>query len=263
MPNPPTPPQPVSDLQIVKHVNHAKVSVGQTLIYTITVTNHGPDAASNANITDTPSRALKVLSAKPAHGSCKVAGKVLRCSLGRIANGKTVKITVKAKVNRVGTERNAASATSASTDPIPANNLSKVKAKIVKKPKARAVLHLRKTATPKAVIAGGTITYRIRVSASKAAAHHVKVCDALPLGLSFKGAQPKAKLHNGKECWTIKTLRAGSSRTFTIRARTLKGTSGRKTNHATATAKDAKRVSSKATIRVKPAPKPPATPVTG
>jgi uncharacterized repeat protein (TIGR01451 family) len=262
-PAPPAPPQPVSDLQIVKTVNHSKVLVGQTLTYTLKVTNHGPDTATNATITDTPSMALKVLSAKPAHGSCKVSGKVLRCSLGTIANGKSVKITVKAKVNKVGTERNAASTTSSSKDPNPSNNLSKVKAKIVKKPKPRAVLHLRKIASSKMVIAGHGITYHIKVSASKAAAHNVKVCDALPLGLSFTGSAPKAKLSNGKECWTIKTLGAGKSRTITIHAKALKGTSGTKTNHATVTAKGAKRVKAKATVRVKPAPKPPATPVTG
>jgi uncharacterized repeat protein (TIGR01451 family) len=259
VPPPPAPPQPVSDLRIVKHANHAKVVVGQTITYTMTVTNHGPDAARDAKITDTPSLALKVLSAKPSRGKCAV-GKVLRCSLGTIGNRKKVTITVKAKVNQVGTERNAASATSASKDPKPANNLSKVSAKVAKK---TAVLHLRKIASSRSVTAGDRITYRIKVWASQAAAHNVKVCDALPLGLSFTGSAPKAKLSRGKECWTIKTLGTGKSRTITIHARALKGTSGRKTNHATATAKGAKGARAAATVRVRPAPKPPATPVTG
>jgi uncharacterized repeat protein (TIGR01451 family) len=261
VPQPPTPPQPTSDLRIVKHANHHKVTVGQTLIYTLKVTNHGPDTASNAKITDTASKRLKVLSAKTGHGKCRVSGTVLRCSLGTIANGKAVKITVKAKVNKVGTERNAASTTSSSKDPKPGNNLSKVKAKIAKK--AKAVLHVRKIASRKTITAGDSITYHIKVSTSKADAHKVKVCDALPLGLSFSSAKPKAKLSKGKECWTIKTLGKGKSRTFTVHARALKGTSGRKTNHATATAKGAKTGRGKATVRVKPAPKPPATPVTG
>ncbi len=103
----------------------------------------------------------------------------------------------------------------------------------------------------------------IKVWASQAGARNVKVCDALPLGLSFAGSAPKARLSKGKQCWTIKTLGAGTSRTFTIHARALKGTSGRKTNHATATAKGAKGARAAVTVRVKPAPKPPATPVTG
>ena len=84
VPNPPTPPQPMADLPIVTTVNHGRAYPGQTLTYTLEVINHGPDAASNAKVTDTASMGMKVLSAKPSRGSCKV-GRPITCSLGTIA----------------------------------------------------------------------------------------------------------------------------------------------------------------------------------
>ncbi len=151
---------------------------------------------------------------------------------GDAGHGKTATITVTAKVNRAGAEKNTASATSAGKDPKPNNNLASARTVL------RPVLRLHKTATPKTVKAGGTITYHLKASnPTSVVIKQVKACDAIPLGLVFQGATPKAKLSEGKECWTIKTLGAGDSRTFTVHARALKGTSGTKTNHATVTGK--------------------------
>ena len=91
----------------------------------------------------------------------------------------------------------------------------------------------------------------------------VRVCDRLPLGLVYAGAHPKPKLSKGKECWSYRRLGAHKSKTITLHARALKGTSGHKTNHATATATGVPTAKAKATVRVKPAARPPATPVTG
>jgi uncharacterized repeat protein (TIGR01451 family) len=45
----------VSDLRVRKHVSHAIARVGQPLTYTITVTNQGPEQATDVRLTDTPS----------------------------------------------------------------------------------------------------------------------------------------------------------------------------------------------------------------
>jgi uncharacterized repeat protein (TIGR01451 family) len=372
VPNPPTPPQPSSDLQVTKTVNDGKAYPGQTLTYTLKVTNHGPDATPSAKVTDTASLALTAIKATPSQGKCKV-GKPTTCQLGKMGNGKTATIKVTAKVNRVGSEENTASGTTPNIDPKPHNNLDGAKTKvkpilrlsktasvktvaaggsltyhlkvtnptsvaiktvkvcdapprglslISSSPKAKrsqgkqcwtfkslrahksqtitvharaaggahgtltnhatasgkgatgakakrsvkavgAVLHLRKTASVGTVSAGQSITYHIRVSAARATAHAVKVCDRLPLGLVFTTSSPHGKLANGQECWAIGTLRAGRTRMITVHAKALKGSSGNKTNHATATASNAKATTAKATVRVTPAPKPPATPVTG
>jgi uncharacterized repeat protein (TIGR01451 family) len=256
--NPP-PPQPVSEIKIVKKADHANVYPGQKLTYILTVSNGGPDTASNVSVTDTASLSLKVLSAKPSQGSCKV-GRPLTCALGTLANGKQVTIEVVAKVKDTGTESNSASATSSSKDPNPKNNLDGVRTKVTPK------LLLKKTSSARTVTAGHEVTYHLTVTNPMIiAAHSVKVCDSLPAGLAYLGSSPKGAVTNGKVCWTIKTLAGGGSKTITVLARALRGASGNLTNHATATAKGMKAAAAataQSTVRVKPAPPVP-TPVTG
>lgn len=249
----------VSDLSIVKRVNHAAARPGQLLTYTLVVTNHGPDAASGVTVTDTPRMGVSDVHAKPSQGSC-TTGKVVRCSLGTIADGHSATIIVTEKVTKPGLEDNSASVTSSGTDPKASNNIGHARTRVVA---PAPTLRLRKTASPAKIAAGGTVTYRITVSAAHAAAKNLKVCDALPLGLTFMSATPKAGLSNGRECWTIHSLRAGQSRTFLLHARALTGTHGTLTNHASATAKGARTARATARVTVTPAPAPPPTPVTG
>ncbi|MDD5392160.1 MAG: SdrD B-like domain-containing protein [Thiothrix sp.] len=46
------PPPPKSDLSIIKAVDNANPKHGDTVVYTLTVTNQGPDAATAVNVTD-------------------------------------------------------------------------------------------------------------------------------------------------------------------------------------------------------------------
>jgi uncharacterized repeat protein (TIGR01451 family) len=268
-PTPPTPPttptpritQPSSDLQIVKRVNHAQAQPGQLLTYTLVVTNHGPDSASGVVVTDTPKMALTDVHAKPSQGTCTI-GKTLQCSLGTIADGKTATIVVTGKVMKAGKEVNTGSVTSTSTDPTPGNNISRATTNVVAPaPK----LSLSKTASPTKIEAGASVTYRIKVSVSGATAKNLKVCDALPLGLTFVSASPATALANGQQCWTIRSLSAGQSRTLILHARALTGTRGTLTNHATAIATGTKMARAEAKLTVTPPPsvKPPAGGVTG
>jgi uncharacterized repeat protein (TIGR01451 family) len=254
--------QSKSDLQIVKRVNHSEAKPGQLLTYTLVVTNHGPDAAAGVKVTDTPKLALTDVHAKPSQGSCTV-GRPLRCSLGTIGDGKTATIVVTGKVMAAGTEVNTGSVTSSSTDPTPGNNISRARTSVVAPaPK----LSLSKTAAPTTIAAGGTVTYRIKVSTSVATAKDLKVCDALPLGLMFVSASPTTGLSNGRECWTIRSLAPGQSRTLMLHARALTGTHGTLVNHATATATGTKTAHAEAKVTVTQASgsgQPPAGGVTG
>jgi uncharacterized repeat protein (TIGR01451 family) len=252
--------QPSADLQIVKRVNHAAAAPGQLLTYTMVVTNHGPDSATNVKVTDTPRLSVTDVHAKPSQGSCTV-GKTLTCSLGTIANGKTATIVVTEKVLKPGTEINSASVTSASNDPKGSNNISHAKTHVAAPaPK----LSLTKTASPTKIGAGGNVSYRITVAASNATARDLKVCDTLPLGLTFISASPATALSNGRECWTIHSLAAGKSRTLILHAKALISSHGKLVNHATATATGTKTARASATVTVIAAATPtPPTGVTG
>jgi uncharacterized repeat protein (TIGR01451 family) len=223
----------------------------------VTVSNLGPDPASNVDLTDTASLPLKIMSAKPSQGSCKV-GRPLTCALGTIAGGGHETVKVLAKVKSLGVENNAASATSSSKDPNPANNIDAARTKLSPK------LLLKKTGSPRTVNAGGEVTYHLKATNPMIiATHDVKVCDALPAGLAYVSSSPKAKLTDGRTCWTLKTLAAGKSKTITVVARALHGAGGKLTNHATESVKGMKKaVRAHASVHVNPAPKV-ATPVTG
>jgi uncharacterized repeat protein (TIGR01451 family) len=256
VPPPPAGAQPVSDLVMVKTANHRAALLGQQLTYTLTVTNHGPDTAGGVKITDTASLSLKVLSAKPSQGTCQV-GRPITCSLGALAHGAKATITVTAEVTQTGTEANTASTTSASRDPNPTNNIDSAHTKIT------ALLRLRKTATPRTVQAGGAVTYHLALTnPNGATVRGVKVCDRLPLGLVYVSSSPRAKVSKGSACWTVRSLHAHASKTITLHARALSGTSGNLTNHATATAKGVRTARASSRVHVIAAPKP-ATPVTG
>lgn len=255
----PQPPQPVSDLQVTKKAGKGKILAGRTVIYTLKVTNHGPDAAPEAKVTDTASRRLKTVKAKPGQGTCQV-GTSLTCDLGTLAGGETTRIKVIARIMRPGLVRNTVSTTTGGNDPNPENNIDGVRTRV------QAKLLLRKTSSARSVHAGDRLTYHLTVrNPMRIAAHNVRVCDSFPAGLAYLGSSAKASAGKGRVCWRFKSLRAGRSKRITVLARALRGAHGNLTNHATATANGVRakaKAKAKSTVHVTPAPVKP-TPVTG
>jgi uncharacterized repeat protein (TIGR01451 family) len=103
-------------LGVVKRVDRSVARVGQTLTYTIRVTNHGPDEAVGVRLTDSWTLGLKILSVRTSQGRCE-EGVPLQCSLGTIKSGGEATITVLARTLRPGRVRNTAVVASDSRDP--------------------------------------------------------------------------------------------------------------------------------------------------
>jgi uncharacterized repeat protein (TIGR01451 family) len=250
-PAPPSlpPPAPTTfDLAVSKTANHHTVSVGQSITYRIVVANKGPSAAPGVRVTDTLNVPASVVSVKATAGSC--AKEIpMHCSLGTIASGGKVTITVVAEPNRSGCrQRNAASATGEGTDVDPANNLDTVDLC------ARTVaLRLTKVADQLSVRAGGRMSYTIRVSnPTRGTARNVKTCDRLPAGLVYVTSRSKAKLAGGAYCWVARSLTAGATRSYRIIVRVLRGASGTRVNRATVSGLQARARNARAAIRVLP-----------
>lgn len=243
-------------LLLVKAVNHHVVRAGEKVTYHLKVTNPTSVALKHVRVCDRLPAGLAYVSAKPkaklAHGS--------QCwsytSLGA-HKSQTITLIARTLHSAHGNLTNHATATATGVPTARA----KRRVRVIPAPKA---LRLVKTVNHHVVSAGQKLTYHLKVTnPNSIALKHVRVCDRLPLGLVYLSAQPKAKLANGSQCWTYKSLGAHKSKTITLHARALKGVSGRKTNHATATATGVRKVTAKATVRVRRAPKPPPTPVTG
>jgi uncharacterized repeat protein (TIGR01451 family) len=243
---PPPPGDPKFDLVVDKTASSKSVYVGQPVTYTITVTNKGPDTATDAKLTDTLNAPVSVISVKPTQGSCtkKIP---MSCQLGTIPAGGKVTITVKVKHRDSGCkQRNAASATGEGTDTNPANNLDRVDICVKQVP-----LRLTKVADRHTLRAGDLVGYTIRVSNPTAGeAKDVDVCDKLPSGLVYVSSKARAKFTKGQYCWHIETLGAHKSRSYRITVRALGSASGDRTNRATASAPGARTRHAKDAVHV-------------
>jgi uncharacterized repeat protein (TIGR01451 family) len=245
-------PQPF-DLAIAKTANDNRVSVGQPVTYKIAVANRGPAAAPAVKLTDTLSGPVRVRSVKTTAGTCS-RRIPMRCTLGTIPPNGKVTVTVVARHLRPRCpERNAVSATAAGTDAAPGSNLDTVR--VCAK---RIALRLRKTADRRAVVAGGRVTYTMRVTnPSTRAARNVRTCDHLPAGLVHVGASSKPKLRGGAWCWTARRIPPGETRRYRITVRTLPGASGTKVNRASAGGgRQLQAVRAKRAVKIRPSAAP-------
>ena len=83
VPAPDPGPQPISNLTVIKRVNHRTAVVRKKLTYTIKVTNAGPNAAHDVKVIDASRQPLKVVSIHPKQGAC-ATGRPIRCRLGTL-----------------------------------------------------------------------------------------------------------------------------------------------------------------------------------
>ncbi len=118
---------PSANLGVVKTVDKTSAVVGDTVTYTITISNAGPDLATNVSLTDILSTNLEFLSATSTLGVYSTTTSVW--TIGNLANGSSTVLTLIVKI-KPGTEgqkiTNSAVVTGSQNDPVPQNNTSTV-----------------------------------------------------------------------------------------------------------------------------------------
>ncbi len=122
----------LADLGVSQVASPAPVIAGQTLTYSLTVTNSGPgpDPAAGTTLADTLPAGASLISATPTQGSCSGSAPV-SCALGVLASGASAHVTIVVRPGPVGTATNSATAGATPTDPNPANNLSQLQTTVV------------------------------------------------------------------------------------------------------------------------------------
>lgn len=115
-----------ADLEVSKSVDNGEVPEGDAVTFTITVTNLGPNEASNVTLTDTLPPGLGFISAAPSQGTCVEGGGVLTCDLGTISSGGSVNITVLVSADQEGNFTNTATVSYPDVDTNPDNNTASV-----------------------------------------------------------------------------------------------------------------------------------------
>jgi uncharacterized repeat protein (TIGR01451 family) len=113
-----------ADLALTMTQAAPTVPAGSQQTYTLTVTNAGPNDATNVTILNTLPQQSSLVSATPSQGAACTGTLVLTCNLGTVANGgkATVTIIVSIVPDGVGTITDSATVSSDVTDPNTANN---------------------------------------------------------------------------------------------------------------------------------------------
>ena len=114
--------RPAADLAVTNSDSPDPVRKGDTLTYTIVVTNQSSTSANIVQLTDQLSTSVRFVSVTTTAGGCSQLDGTVTCALGDIAGGGSVTVTITVTARRTGTATNTAQVSSSSPDPNLANN---------------------------------------------------------------------------------------------------------------------------------------------
>jgi uncharacterized repeat protein (TIGR01451 family) len=114
---------PEADVAVTQTDSPDPVFAGERLVYTITVSNNGPDTATGLTLADVLPKSVRVSSVRATQGSCRSTRKSVSCNVAELPNGDSMTVTITVRPTRKGLIRNTVSVTSAApADPNAANN---------------------------------------------------------------------------------------------------------------------------------------------
>jgi uncharacterized repeat protein (TIGR01451 family) len=204
---------PQADLSVAKTVSNPTPNVGDTITFTVTVTNAGPNAATGVQLTDLLPTGLSLVTSTPSQGS--YAGSTGIWNVGTIASGSTATLQLQARVVSPAAQTNTASVSHADQfDPNTGNNSG-----TATETPQQADLQVGKTVSNPTPNVGDTITYTVTLTDNGPdPATNVTVQDMLPAGVTFVSAAPAGSYNPVGGVWTVGTVTPGSPQTLTITA---------------------------------------------
>jgi uncharacterized repeat protein (TIGR01451 family) len=178
-----------SDIAITK-TGAATATAGSTMVWTITVTNNGPDLESNPSFSDTLPAGTTFNSLVQNTGGAATCGTpavnspgTVNCGLSQLASGGSAQFTLTANISPTFTGSLSNTATAAGTNGDP--NLNNNSATLATTVSASADLTINKSG-PGSATAGTNITYTVTLTNSgPSAASTVSLTDAVPANTTF------------------------------------------------------------------------------
>ena len=199
----------LADLGVGK-TTAAGVLATSNLVYTISVTNFGPSAASGVVVTDSLPAGVSFVSA--GNGGVNNSG-VVNWNLGTLANGAVSNVTVTVTAPASGTLTNIATVTSPISDP---NNTNNTTPPVITTVTTMADVGLGKSAAA-SVLAASNLVYTISVTNfGPSTASSVVVTDTLPAGVTFVSATGGGINNSGVVNWNLGALTNGAISTITV-----------------------------------------------
>ena len=141
-----------NDLEVTQVDSPDPVRVGDNVTYTVTVTNNGPDTATDVLLTDLLPTTATLVSATPSTGTCSGTTTVT-CALGNLTNSATATVVIVAATTVKGTLTNEVSVGAAETETNARDNHAREQTVAT-----LANIVVRTLAAPEAVLPGATIT---------------------------------------------------------------------------------------------------------
>lgn len=220
-----TPPNSSADLSLVKSVNNTAPTVGSNIIFSIRVSNAGPDTATGVTVTDQLPAGFAYVSDDSAGAYNSTTG---LWNVGTINAGSSRTLNITVTVNGTGSYENIAQVTTSDQpdpDSTPDNNVPSeddqdnevITPAVVPN---TADLDLAKSVSNTRPTIGSNITFTIRVvNYGPNTATGVTATDQLPSGYTYVSHNGDGSYNSGSGVWDIGTINNGSTATLNIIAR--------------------------------------------
>ncbi|MCR9132811.1 MAG: DUF2341 domain-containing protein [bacterium] len=222
-------PPPLPDLEIAKTVNNSNPVIGETITYTLSVTNPGVFKATGIRVTDQLPSGVTFVSATASQGSFNASSGIW--NIGTLAEGDTTTVTlsINATVNSGtlgNTIINNASITALNeTDPELNNNSASVGITVVPESADIAISKIVDDAT--AIEAQDLVFTVIVTNNGPKSATNLKIQDQIPSGLTYVSSTPSVGTYTvGTGIWDIGTLGNGAQATLVLNATVNPNTEG-------------------------------------
>jgi uncharacterized repeat protein (TIGR01451 family) len=226
----------IADLELEKNVNDTTPDLGDQVTFTVTLTNGGPNPATNVQVRDVLPAGLTLVSATPQAGTTFADGLWRIPNLSIATGSNTATLTIVATVTASGTSitNTAAVVASDQADPdsTPDNNVGTEddQASVTLTVPGVADLELSKIVNNTTPDSGDQVTFTVTLTnRGPNPATNVQVRDVLPTGLTLVSATPQAGTTFADGLWQIPNLSiatGSNSATLTISATvTASGTS--------------------------------------
>ncbi|MEB3827244.1 DUF7507 domain-containing protein [Phormidium sp. CCY1219] len=201
---------PTADLGVTKTVDNPNPTVGDTISYTLTVTNNGPSNTTGVQVTEPLATGLTYVS-DDSGGAYNSSTGVW--AIGDLANGASATLTITAEVTSADPITNTANITgSSATDPNPDNNADDVTV-----PEQLSDLSLAKSVSDSNPTEGDTITYTlILTNNGPSTATNIEVTEQLASDLTYVSDDSDGAYDPDTGVWSVSELENGASKSIEI-----------------------------------------------
>lgn len=216
----------VADIELIKQVDKPRLMLGEQMIFTITLTNKGPDAATNIAVKDILPPGITINQATPISGTFDASTGVW--GVPTLNSGEQATLSIEGTATEIGTIINTAEVIACDQpDPDSSPNNQQAgeddqsSATIEVQPVIVAAdIELIKTTDKNSITVGETITFTITLTnKGPDAATNIEVADILPAGLNFSQATSTIGSYNSNTgIWSINMLNSGSEAVLSISA---------------------------------------------